>query len=77
METKLSGGAKFGYLALGFFLWAVGVLIAWLVNKDKPVMKEAIKFSIIGAVITTVLSIIYIVFIFVIVGALAASGALY
>lgn len=50
---SLSGGAKFGYGVLGFFLMAIGVLIAWLVNKDKTstIKKSAIISSVVGMVI--------------------------
>jgi hypothetical protein len=37
-------------------LAVIGILIAWLVNKDKPVMKEAIKFAVIGFVVELVLT---------------------
>lgn len=49
----LSGGAKFGYGALGFFFMLIGVLITWLVNKDKApaVKKSAIVSSAVGFVI--------------------------
>lgn len=49
----LSGGAKFGYGALGFFLMLIGVLVAWLVNKDKApaVKKSAIVSSAVGMAI--------------------------
>lgn len=52
-EKKLSGGAKFGYGALGFFLMLIGVLITWLVNKDKlpATKKSAITCSVVGMVI--------------------------
>ena len=55
-EQSLSGGAKLGYTALGFFLSLIGVLIAWLVNRDKvqQVKSDAIKFSLIGFGISAV-----------------------
>ncbi|MDR1082916.1 MAG: DUF2510 domain-containing protein [Coriobacteriales bacterium] len=54
--TQLSTGAKVGMVALGFFLGLIGVLIAWLINKDKPTSKEAVKFSVIGFIIVFVIS---------------------
>lgn len=50
---SLSGGAKFGYGVLGFFFMLIGVLIAWLVNKDKApaIKKSAIVSSVVGFVI--------------------------
>ena len=64
METKLSTGAKVGYLALGLFLAVVGVGIAWFINKDKPTSKEALKFSIIGLVIAIVVYVLFYVLVF-------------
>lgn len=60
-QQQLSGGAKFGYLALGFFLGLIGVLIAWLTSKDKgsAYKSGAIKFSVIGFVIVLVLGIVF------------------
>jgi len=55
-DEKLTGGAKAGYFFLGLVLAVIGILIAWLVNKDKPVMKEAIKFAVIGFVVELVLT---------------------
>jgi uncharacterized Tic20 family protein len=72
-SSNLSGGAKAGYFALGFFLAVIGILIAWLVNKDKPVMKEAIKFSVIGCVVGVVLWCILYVGVF---AAVLGAGAL-
>lgn len=59
-QARLSGGAKFGYFALGFFLALIGVLITWLVNKDKEqaLKSSAIKFSVIGCVVSIVFWII-------------------
>ena len=44
-----TGGAKAGYFALGFFLGLIGVLVSWLMTKDKdPLTKSAVlKFSMI------------------------------
>jgi len=64
MNDKLSGGAKFGYLVLGLVLSVVGVVIAWLVNRGKPTQGDAIKFSVIGLVISVVLWIIFYVTVF-------------
>ncbi len=54
MNQGLTTGAKFGYFVLGLFLSLIGVLIAWLINKDKdrPTKSGALKFSIIGCVIS-------------------------
>lgn len=45
-----TGGAKAGYFALGFFLMLIGVLISWLITKDKgeAVKSAGLKFSLIG-----------------------------
>jgi hypothetical protein len=53
---ELSGGAKFGMFALGLFLNWVGIIIAWAINKDTTASKDAIKFSVIGFVVSLVLS---------------------
>lgn len=60
MDQSLSGGAKFGYFILGFFLGLIGVLIAWLVNKNgyQEIKSGAIKFSLIGFAVTFVLNLI-------------------
>lgn len=49
----LSAGAKFGYGALGFVLMLIGVLIAWLINKDKApaAKKSAVVSSVVGMAI--------------------------
>ncbi|HBT95935.1 MAG TPA: hypothetical protein DEB24_07630 [Coriobacteriia bacterium] len=56
MNQGLTGGAKFGYFILGLFLSLIGVLIAWLINRDKDGVTKsgALKFSIIGCVISFV-----------------------
>jgi len=70
--TPLTGGAKFGYFALGFFLGVIGILVAWLVNKDNPgVSKVAIKFSVIGFVSTTALVLIAVAILFILVWVVA------
>ena len=45
-----TGGAKAGYFALGFFLMLIGVLISWLITKDKGEAAKGagLKFSLIG-----------------------------
>jgi hypothetical protein len=58
MVMPLGGGAKFGYFALGFVLGVIGLFIAWLVNKDNPNVKTAVKFSVIGLAIPTALALI-------------------
>jgi riboflavin transporter FmnP len=45
---QLSAGARIGYLVLGLLLSLLGVLIAWLVNRDKPEKSEAINWSLTG-----------------------------
>ena len=59
-EMGITGGAKAGYFALGFFLGLIGVLITYLVNKDKTELakKGAMKFCIIGLVTVVVISVI-------------------
>jgi hypothetical protein len=52
----LTGGAKAGYFCLGLFLNAIGVLIAWLVNRDAPVKSDAVKMSVIGFAVSLALS---------------------
>jgi hypothetical protein len=64
----LTGGAKFGYFALGFFVGVIGILISWLVNKDNPsVSRIAIKFSVIGLASTVVLAIVTVLILFLVV----------
>gem|GEM_PF-2470481 len=60
MEQKsISGGWKFGYFVIGFLFSVYGILIVWLLEKEKPYFKEAFKFTIIGFVIAIVLAIIF------------------
>lgn len=49
-QPQPTGGAKAGYFALGFFLMLIGVLISWLITKDKggAVKSAGLKFSLIG-----------------------------
>lgn len=54
-----NGNSALGGFALGFFLWLIGVLIAYLINDDKK--KNRVKWAWIGAAIYTALSIIVIV----------------
>ncbi|WP_101721043.1 hypothetical protein [Eggerthella timonensis] len=72
---SLSGGAKFGYGALGFFLMLIGVLVAWLVNKDKApaVKKSAIVSSVVGMAIGLVAWIAFYAVVFA--GVMATYGA--
>jgi len=59
MEQKsISGGWKFGFFVIGFLCSIYGILIVWLLEKEKPYFKEAFKFTIIGFVIAIVLAII-------------------
>jgi len=75
VQQELSGGAKFGYFALGLFLSWIGVLISWLVNKDKApqVKSSAIKFSVIGMIIAIVGYIILFVLMFVVFASVGTS----
>lgn len=50
----LTGGQKFGWLALGFLSGITGILIAWLTNAGNPQMRSsAVKFAIIGFAINS------------------------
>lgn len=71
----LSGGAKLGYGALGFFLMLIGVLVAWLVNKDKApsVKKSAIVSSVVGMAVGLVAWIAF--YALVLAGIMATYGA--
>lgn len=52
----LSGGQKFGWLALGFLSGVTGILIAWLVNSDKASTRgSSVKYAVIGLAINVVL----------------------
>lgn len=60
-EVPPTGGSKAAWFALGFFLGLIGVLIAYLLAKDKgPLNKSAaLKFSLFGTgalVLITILS---------------------
>jgi hypothetical protein len=48
--------AKVGYFFLGLFLAAIGVLIAWLLNKGRPSATTAVKFSTLGFIAAFVIS---------------------
>lgn len=52
----LTGGMKFGWAALGFFLGPLAILVAWLTNAHNfPQAKsEAVKFSLIGFLVSIV-----------------------
>ncbi len=58
---ELTGGAKFGWLVVGFLMGPVGILLAWLVYLDKvnEVKKSAIKFSLIGFIICFAAAILF------------------
>lgn len=60
VSTLPSTGAKVGYFALGFLVNLIGVLIAWLISKDKGEATKsiALKFSLVGFVVALVLSIV-------------------
>jgi membrane protease YdiL (CAAX protease family) len=73
--VALSGGAKFGYAALGFFLGVIGVLVAWLTTKDTPKSGDAIKFSVIGLAVAMVLGIIFFIIIVVLGASLAGNAS--
>lgn len=63
--TQLTGGQKFGWLVVGFLGSIIGMLLAWLVNIDKApqVKSDAIKFSVIGFVISILLQVILVAFV--------------
>ena len=52
----LTGGMKFGWAALGFFVGPIAILVAWLTNAHNfPQAKnEAVKFSLIGFLVSIV-----------------------
>lgn len=52
--SRLTGGMKFAWLLIGCFLSIPGMLLAWVVNVDKPlaVRESAILFAVIGFVIS-------------------------
>ncbi len=59
----LSGGMKFGWAAVGFFMGLVGILIAWLTNAHNfpQARSEAVRFALIGFVVSFVLVILLLV----------------
>lgn len=63
--TQLTGGQKFGWLVVGFLGSIIGMLLAWLVNIDKApqVKSDAIKFSVIGFVVSILLQVILVAFV--------------
>lgn len=76
--TQLTGGQKFGWLVVGFLGSIIGMLLAWLVNIDKApqVKSDAIKFSVIGFVISIVIQIVIVAFVsFVVMAAATTSYA--
>lgn len=74
-EAPLSGGAKAGWFALGFFLGLIGVLIAYLVTEDKGPLRKgaALKFALFGTGTTVLLSILLVALTFCSVGAMFTS----
>ena len=52
----VTSGFHLGGFALGFLLWLLGVLIAYLINDDKK--KSRVKWAWIGAAVSTVLGIV-------------------
>ena len=58
-NQELTGGAKVGYFALGFFLSILGVTVTWAMNKDNLALRNAVFYSIIGCWVQTVLAIIF------------------
>lgn len=54
----VTSGFHLGGFALGFFLWLIGVLIAYLINDGKK--QARVKWAWIGAAIATVLGIIFV-----------------
>lgn len=71
----LTGGMKAAWLFASFLLGPAGILIAWLVNVDKfpQVKKDALKWSIIGAVISIAFNFLYMSLVFG--GMLGLAGA--
>lgn len=59
-STLPGTSAKVGYFVLGFLVGLIGVLIAWLISKDKgeATKSAALKFSLIGFVVALVLSVV-------------------
>lgn len=74
---QLTGGMKFGWFAVGFLIGIAGPLIAWLTNLDKApqVKSEALKWSIVGAVVGIGLNVISFTFLFGSVAALSGISA--
>ena len=54
--NDVTTGFHIGGFALGFFLWLIGVLIAYLINDD--LKQTRVKWAWIGAAVSTVLGII-------------------
>lgn len=73
--VSLTGGQKFGWFVVGFLGNIVGMLLAWLVNIDKApqVKSDAIKFAVIGFVVSIALYVILFAFMGVAVTATMAS----
>lgn len=71
----LTGGMKFGWAVLGFFMGPIAILIAWLTNAHNfpQARSEAVKFSLIGFLVT----LLWVVLLFMLIGfsACAAVGA--
>lgn len=73
---QLSGGMKFAWFAVGFLIGIAGPLVAWLTNLDKAprVKSDALKWSIIGAVVGIALNMISVTFLLGSVAALSSLG---
>lgn len=73
---QLSGGMKFAWFAVGFLIGIAGPLVAWLTNLDKAprVKSDALKLSIIGAVVGIALNMISVTFLLGSVAALSSLG---
>lgn len=72
---QLTGGMKFGYFALGFFMSLPGLLIAWLINVDKfpKVKSDAVKFTLIGFVVSLAIGFIFSMMFVGLIGAMTAG----
>lgn len=74
--VQLSGGMKFAWLVVGLMLTIPGVILSWLINVDKhpQVKRDAVKFSLIGFVISIVVGILIFILMVSFVAAVAAAA---
>ncbi|MDR0514558.1 MAG: hypothetical protein LBG81_05285 [Coriobacteriaceae bacterium] len=58
--TSLSGGMKFAWFLIGFLMGLTGLLLTWVINAGnlKQVRDDAMKFAVIGCVITMVIAVL-------------------